>query len=381
MNISKMRRQLDQINCDIFESYLKGAGWVDDGDIEGLASIWHRPEKENYIFEVVLPRVKSVKGYLQRLYEALKSLAAFEERDIAAVIESVQNFYSDMVKVRVVHLDVEEGSIPLDDGVLLVEKARDLLAATTMSAFKKQKYFSGNRSQEVQAYLDKLRLGQTEVGSFIVNVLAPISNEVVVQEDSELISLGRAVTMNLARSLSAVQRSMESFKESEDFIHFEEAVSKGVSANLCDALIGLSGTEHTRDLTISIQPGGGEAEWQNIPLVHSFDAVMIPYLKSASNFYKGNYIIKNYQAYGVVTGMKHLQSEDFGVISVKSLVNGVERIISIQLDMIEYWEALVAHAQGRMVSCMGDLNVNPRSAQLLEPTKFSVSGAGGLFDD
>jgi uncharacterized protein YwlG (UPF0340 family) len=32
----------------------------------------------------------------------------------------------------------------------------------------------GRRSPEVKAYIDSLRLGQTEVGSHIVNVIAPV---------------------------------------------------------------------------------------------------------------------------------------------------------------------------------------------------------------
>lgn len=380
MNIQKIRDAISTIAPDRFSNYLTATGWLEDGKVEDIAGVWHRPEPSNYSHEVIQPKMTSVRGYFQRLKEALDAVALYEQCDISKVIDRIQNFFSDLVKVRVEYSDVKNGSIPLDDGVLLVEKARDLLVATTMSAFKKQRYFSGNRSQEVQDYIDQLRLGQTEVGSFVVNVLAPISHANERQQDSEEISVGRAVTINLARSLSAMRESILEFERSENLLSFEGAVQRGASANLCDALIGLSGISNTRDLTVTIRPGVGEAGSQEFSLVHYFEARLVPYLKSASEFYKGNYVIKNYQVSGVVTGMKHQQYEDFGIISVRSLVNGTERVVSIQLEMAAYWDSLVAHAEGKLISCVGDLNVNPRSVQLLNPSKFTVDGVGGLFD-
>ncbi|TOO51119.1 hypothetical protein CGH34_25850, partial [Vibrio parahaemolyticus] len=123
------------------------------------------------------------------------------------VLKEIESFYSDSVKIRVVHSDVEEGTIPIEDGVLLIEKSRDLLAATTLSTFSKKAYFTGQRNTEAQNFIKQLRLGQTEVGSFIVNLIAPIPETINSQLDQDEMSVTRAVTNNLSRSLVALEKA------------------------------------------------------------------------------------------------------------------------------------------------------------------------------
>jgi len=381
MSNLQLLQLIEEISQNQLVGYLKNKGWIIDGKIGDQAVIWHRSEEHNYENEIIQPTAEATRGFTQRIKEAIDTLVEFENRNAISIAEDILNFYADLVKIRVVHADVEGGTIPLDDGVLLVEKARELLVASTLSTFKKQKYFSGSRSKEVQNYLEQLRLGQTEIGSFVISLISPIQIQFQNQSDANQTSLTRSVTTNLARSLNAISNAINKYAETGNIFHFEEVVSCGVSANLCDALIGLSGSSKARNFVISIQAAGAECGSQDISKLHSFTPLQMPILERASEYYKGNFVINGYDVFGIVTGMKRQPEDDSGMITVKSLVNSLEKNVSVQLCMKDYWEAVHAHESGAYVSCTGNLYVTPRSANLFEPRDFKVNINHCLFDD
>ncbi|WDE08809.1 hypothetical protein SG34_033490 [Thalassomonas viridans] len=371
---SQLKNTSANVQPKNLKSYLLSKGWVAEGEVLGQATIWHRPEENYYDFEVIQPKSADVNGYVQRVVDAVIEIASFEERDALKVLKDINNFFSDSVKIRVVHSDVEEGTIPIEDGVLLIEKSRDLLAATTLSTFCKKAYFTGQRNAEAQSFIKQLRLGQTEVGSFIVNLIAPIPEIVNSQLDQDEMSVTRAVTNNLSRSLVALGNGLESYEKSESVFEFESIIQNGVSANLCDALVGLSGFSKSRAFTISICRAGIEADTQELPTQFSFFPQQVPTLELASAFYKGNYVIKSYEAFGVVSKMTHLPDDDFGEITVRSSIRGVEKNVSVQLPLENYWQAVHAHESSEVVSCKGSLSVTAKSAKLIEPYEFKIVG-------
>lgn len=380
MNRENYLKLLNDISPIQLSSYLEKKGWIKDGNIGSKAVVWHRAEDDNYDFEVIQPIDVSVRGFTQKLNEAITSISEFEKRNSHLVLDDILNFYADLVKIRVIHNDVESGSIPLDDGVLLIEKSKELLIASTLSTFKKKKYFSGSRPAGAQDFISKLRLGQTEIGSFIVNLISPVTVNSKTQEEADKTSLTRSVTTNLAKSLTSISSAIKQYSEDQNIFHFEEVVANGVSANLCDALIGLSGSSKSRSFEINIKLAGVELEEQNVITHHSFKPNQLPAIESASEYYKGNYVLNDYTAFGLVTRMKHIQGEDFGEVTISSKVNGSDKNVTVQLSLDDYWSAVHAHESVSYVTCSGNLIVTPKTATLIEATGFSVSENRDLFE-
>lgn len=363
------------------EMYLLSTGWIENGSISDKAKVWHRPEEKNFDLEILQPINEGLKDYSQRLYEAIRNLSEYENRTPLKVISDLKNFDSDIVKIRVIGPDVDGGAIPIDDGVLLFEKAKELLVSSTLSTFKKKRFFSGSWPALVKDFMNTLRFGQTERGSYIVNVIAPVSHFSEKELPEADCSITRSISNNLARSLGATMVALENYKKTNDLVSFEGAISCGVSANLCDAIIGMSGALMSRDVEISIELGASEKDSQEIIRTHRFTSGHIPMLSTASEYYKGNFVIKNYEASGLVIRMDHEPTEDFGVIRVTSSVNGTDKNISIQLNLDDYWEAVKAHKPRLPVVCQGDLHVTSRSAILADPRNFRVIHDVDLFKE
>ncbi len=363
-------------------SYLSYSGWVADGVINDVAQIWHRQEKEFESFEIVQPITKDIKDYNQRVYDLIEVLAELEKRSISGVINDLSNFFADVIKVRVIHEDVKEGSIPLNDGVLLFEKAKELMVSAVKSTYSKRKYFGGGKpSDEIFDFLQKMRLGQTEHGSYVVNLIAPITYKEEQQEELVKNSVTRAITENLSRSLTAIDRSIEEYKSTQIMSSFDSAVESGVSANLCDALIGISGELKNRDVRVSISLSGAEENLREIKQDHAFDSSAIPYLQIASDYYKEYYVLYDQVVSGLVTKLSHEENEEIGVIYISASIHGDEKSVKIELPIESYWQAHSAHKKLLLIECLGELHISPRSAKLLNINNFHVITSEDMFDE
>ena len=100
-----------------------------------------------------------------------------------------------------------------------------------------------------------MRLGQTEQGSFVVTLLSPVvpplmqltfdlGSEQLPEDDS----LERRMTKHLASALRAARKAIEGTVGGESDA-FAEVVSKGVSANLCEALDTMIAPFSTMDVS------------------------------------------------------------------------------------------------------------------------------------
>ncbi|MEW8305082.1 MAG: hypothetical protein AB2724_18930 [Candidatus Thiodiazotropha sp.] len=363
-------------------SYLSYSGWLAEGVVNDVVQVWHRKEKEYESFEIVLPLTIAIKDYAQRILDLVKVLAEFEQRSELEVINDLCNFFADVIKVRVIHDDVKEGSIPLNDGVLLFEKAKDLMVSAVKSTYSKRKYFGGGKlADEIVNFLDKMRLGQTEHGSYVVNLIAPIMYKEEQQEELVKTSVTRAITENLSRSLNAIDRSIEEYKSTQSMSSFDSAIESGVSANLCDALIGISGELKNRDVTVSISLSVAEKDLREIKQEHTFDSSVIPYLQIASDYYKEKYVLYDQVVSGLVIKLSHEENEEIGAIYIYASIHGDEKAVKIELPTDDYWKAHSAHKKLQLIECSGDLHVSPRSAKLLNVKNFLVHENPDMFDE
>lgn len=373
-------KDLIKISPEKIAQYLSSKGWTIAGNLNQIANVWHPEKGDDH--EILQPLKTELKDYFNRINDLLETLSDYENKDVLEILKTIQQFDADVVRIRVIHEDVENGSIPLNDGILLFEKAKDLVTSAVKSTFSKKKYFSGGKlPEETSEFLNSMRLGQTEHGSYVVNLIAPIVLQDNEQTDFDKVSITRAVTDNLANSLSAIDYSIEKYIETSKESCFDSAVEKGASANMCDALIGLSGEAKNRSININISLSGIEKSRKEITLEHTFDNSKIPYLERASEYYKDNYVIYNKTVSGQVTKLSYEEGSDTGVIVIEAFVNDKDKNVSIELPTTDYWDAHSAHKKKLIVECVGDLHVTSRAAKLLNSSGFKVLGDEDLFDE
>ena len=99
--------------------------------------------------------------------------AETSEQDELATYRDLINADRDVIRVRSFGGD-DDGSVRIDAGVEMVVQARQMLLAAACAARSPQPLFRAGASKEASDYMSRVRLGQTEHGSFVVALLAPV---------------------------------------------------------------------------------------------------------------------------------------------------------------------------------------------------------------
>lgn len=370
-------RQVDGLGPMHLRLYLGASGWFEDGELGKFATIWHRPDSEDA--EVVLPESTRAKDFSARMLDAVGVLGAFEGRSPLEIANAIAGTANDTVRIRVFHSDVDGGTIPLEDGVLLNQKARDLMAAVALSTISKRKHFEGPRPPEAVEYLASLRLGQTEEGSYIVNVIAPsVIPATNNMETIPLASFSSVVSDTLTSSLAALSTAVDSFVHEADLTVFDAAVSKGVSANFCDALVGFSGSERTRGFEVSVAHAkSGQPHIE--PMTFVFDSMGVSSIVAAAEYYRDNYVVDGIVVSGFIKRLDRKPGDESGTVTIAATLRGVDKNVSVELGKTDYLEAVTAHRANEIVRVSGDVHVTARTAKVLNPTDFRVIRPGDLF--
>lgn len=367
-------RQPPPVSVEQLQAYLRSKQWFEDGKIRSVATIWHRHQDEDA--EVVLP-FANAKDFRQRVYDALTALASFEKCAVSDVISNVKRIFSDVITVRVIHADTKDGTIPINDGVLLISKAKDMLSAAAHAMYAKRRHFFGATPKQARNYLETFLLGQTEIGSYVVNVIAPnqaiFDFDQVIEDPTTLVAdgLAQAITLSLVIGLEALEKASEKYEMSGELKVFDAAIQSGASANLCDALLGFSGEKRNRTFELSVNAAAGPM-FENEPRQFRFERRHVEVLEKASGYYKNDYVLPDRILTGHITKLVRPKDETAGTITLDSFLNEVDRKIRVELTGDDYHLAVIAHDKGQLVRVRGDVHIKSKTAELINPKNFGV---------
>lgn len=354
-----------------FARYLTVKSWQIAFELE-YAVIWQR-ELGHQILEITLPKPSAEDRY-EVLKKTLEKLAKIEEKTVETLKLNISNQYTDKLSVRVVGESVEDGTIPLDDGVKLFEKTKHLINALALSAKKKKAVFGHNSGgKDVTEFMSQVRLGQTQIGSYIINLSYPVEN-IEVKEQNEIIqaiSFSRSVSHNLVNSLKKLKEKITHYENNPT--SFAELIPEGVSHNLCEAIIGLSGSEQQRQVEIKLQAGEISDEAMPSEINIQFDQNEIKVVQIASKYYQGEYTLPHYEIIGKIVGLHSSNLAEGGYIQVPCKIGDKTVEIRIDLPPEQYQLAAEAHKTEQQVRCKGEnLYINKKKGRLQKLTSINI---------
>ncbi|KHN66220.1 hypothetical protein DH17_03880 [Acinetobacter oleivorans] len=162
--------------------------------------------------------------------------------------------------------------------------------------------------------------------------------------------------------------ALTKYQKKQNISFFQESVSNGVSANLCDSLIGMSGKNENYDIEISIK-----SRKTKITNKHLFSSSSVQYMKIATDFLKGQNSVVNYTVIGTVINLKQQPNENHGTVTIKFKYEGKMRSIKLRLENPDYLDAVKAHANKKTVSITGDLYISGKNTDLLNFKKLIIN--------
>jgi hypothetical protein len=357
--------------------YLRARGWSVDGTV-GPFTRYARGANGDRA-EIEVPRGSEYRDFALRMAEVLEAIARFEKRSQIDVLQDLSVAGADVVRVRLVGSELGDGSVPLEDGALLVERVRDVMLASACATVHPRGFFGTRKPTEAVDYVRKLRLGQTERGSFVVKVLSPVAPLLSMEEagvffpETEPPPFERRVTETLLQGAEAARGAAMEAGATGILAPFEEAVARGASANLCDGLASMLLMDRPyAALELSVAWAG------NRPAPSLVDRVRVtrevaPLLASAAQQLKAKAPREDFEIEGYVVALDNPDTLRLGgTIVVAAAIDDKTRRVRVALGAEDYRVAIDAHARMARVSCAGRLQKSGRQYELRDAQEFTI---------
>jgi hypothetical protein len=357
-------------------AYLRTTGWQPVGATD-RHSVWAK-RTGNDEYEASIPARRTLADYATRIGELLRTLEAAEGRSQLAIYADLQLSSSDVVRLRVIDDDLSDGTVPINDGVALVDRARDMVLAAACAAVRPRPRYHSRHPDQANQFLDGVRLGQTEHGSFVLTVISRVAPS--LGEDTGVLldePFERRAVISLANGIAAALTAAESSSVDNAFGPFQDAVSAGVSANLCEAIVGVvGGVEHNRSLEVRFSWARSRPAPDGVPERIFLPGDVMPVLDQASRIWKQRSPLDEYEFIGTVVKLARPDAAEEGRVTLFGPVEDQQRHVTVVLDPQDYSVATRAHDERSPVTVTGDLGRagngtyvlnNPRGFQLLPP--------------
>jgi hypothetical protein len=360
-------------------AYLRAKGWRQEADLAGKGSLWLLQGPSGAEFDVTLPARRELGDYVLRMAEVLSTLADAEGRSQLDVLRDIQITTADLIRVRAPSRDAEDGTLPLDRAVAFVERSRDMMLAAACAAIDKRPVFAKRKAQQAMDYLGHVRMGQTERGSYVLTILSPVPPELrpaqgtllpVEPEDP----YERKVTRTLIDALKALEEAARDAAVEGNMRPFQTAVTRGVSANLCDAVVGLSAVSLEEGLDVQVSWSRTRPVDGAIPSRVIFGSDSIPLMDEAARQFREAASWDDVEVEGVVTRLVRETSATEGDVTITGSVDGQMRRITLRLDPNTYSQTVQAHDERRTVRCTGELVKEAGGYRLKDPRHFEILG-------
>ncbi len=157
-------------------SYLRVQGWRQEADLNGKGSLWRRGSGNGHDeADVTLPLRRDLGDFELRMREVVRTLGRVERRPEAEILQHLLTTSSDLIRVRAPSREAESGSLPLEQAVAFVARSRDLVLAAACAAVGKRASYPTRKPTKATDYLSRVRMGQTERGSYVLTILSPVT--------------------------------------------------------------------------------------------------------------------------------------------------------------------------------------------------------------
>jgi hypothetical protein len=374
--------QVESLRPRDVQHYLVSRGWVaDEAESSPAATVYRHPILEDA--EIALPLRRELGDYTLRMADVLQTLAIVEKRPILEVLADLSAPPSDILRLRVSASDATLGNLPLNEGIQLLRGGRDMLLSSACSVLRPQAFHPEKSLKHASDFIKECRLGQTERGSFVATIIAPVppafEGLLFGADDEEFLEaaepFSRRVTTRLMAGLDIVDHAIRTARLDPIF----NGVDEGVSANLCEAVATMRppGDQSRLDIRMSWSRSRPRLP-RGIPQVVSFSQADFPIIEEAGRRLRERATPQRERFVGKVFSLQSeiasLFDDLMGKITIRTEVGGQTARVKVVLNRDDYKLACDAHRDEKRVAVTGIIHhdVKIRVYELSEPSDFEV---------
>jgi hypothetical protein len=372
------RDQVESLRTRDVQLYLVSRGWVtDEAESSPVASIYRDPAVADA--EVELPLRRDLGDYTLRMADLVQTLAIIEKRPLLEILNDLSGPPSDVLRLRVSAPEATLGNLPLDEAIQLLRGGRDMLLSAACSVTRPQAFHPEKSLKQASDFIKECRLGQTERGSFVATIIAPVPpafRQTALFQDGEANEpFARRVTTRLMNSLNIVDRAVKT-AQLDPILN---GVEEGVSANLCEAVAAMMppGDQSRVDIRMSWSRSRPKMP-EGVPQAITFSQADFPILEEAGRRLRERATPRRERFAGKVfslqSGIASLFEDLVGKIVIRTEIGGQSARVKVVLNRDNYKLACDAHRDEKRVAVTGVIHhdIKVRVYELSEPSDFAV---------
>lgn len=236
------RSALSSLSVVSLRAYLESRGWKNEGPWGNRPALIYVMEHAGQTWEILLPARDTVADYAENMAQTLVVLAAVEGRSQLNIFYDLKGAGSDVISMRSLN-GAEKEPLSLRQSALLLNHAYDMIASAARAVERPRATYRGPLSADVAEYLNSVRPLQGDYQGYALSLHSPVPAGFGIQEDMGddfYVPFPRRATLRLAQVLERSSMAISSAVTDDTVESFRQAVSHGVSANLCDAVAELA---------------------------------------------------------------------------------------------------------------------------------------------
>lgn len=372
-------KNLKGITSASIEKYLLFTGWIRDDTFRN-PRMWVFKNKLNPELIIAVPASEKATDFYPRVYSLIQTLSAINEKSEQEIIDSLKSAYTDRLQFRIITKESKGGKIPLDYAARCIEGLKDLVLYAAC-AEENAKPVCARTYNSAKRALERFQFGQTQIGSFIINIDVQVADE-----ENEQLYLAEAtippeeppehkIIKRIGTAITQIDNVANRQVEVGDLI--EDAYIDGITANMCDALAKLN-PEKSEDVMIETSVYYAEALTQTVepPKICTLDNAHFLFIDEISKRYKDCTLIEDVTLEGTIKMLSKSTSndgdEEENTVRLLTKIDGQMRSITLHLSPENHMLACNAYRDDNEVNVSGTIDKSGKYWFFTEVTEFKV---------
>ncbi len=362
---------LDKILPFHCEAYLKHNDWSKLGirkDSQGpVESAWEKSINDK-AYRIFVPLDTELSDYKFSIVFLIEKLKKLEERNYESIICDLLNANTDTFRV-IVYKDQPEVNLSFKKADTLLEAVYEMFASASQAVYemfahrKPKSVYSFKKPLEVENFLNALKLGHTERGSFIITIHGPALSpriNTLFEDNFEDESFERSSMIKIPGLINLAQK----LSIDPSVANINEAVNDGLSANFCEALANATDVIdkgiHFNFSWASIRPPLSNWIEKNNFYVRSDESKTI---REIGKNLKVKYPEYDVEVKGHIIKLDRDKDAETGKITVLDENVNPHRKVIVELNKDDYKKSTDAHRDCKAITIQGD--IEKKSSKLI----------------
>lgn len=255
--MKNIEKYINLLHNDKVCQYLSLKGWHEISTLfEGKVRQFLAPNKE---YAILIPISREFSDYYRVMHDSLSVIAAYDNKTLNGLFNILINPSSDILKWRIADDNTSLGAISFNTMLDNIDNIKNILASTCIDIMNPSQYHKKVMVSDVQYQIASYKFGQTEIGSYILNLVSPLGfyQYQLFDPSVEELPMNRRINMRMLKTINDIQQSvLENSSQLDDNV-----ASGSISVNFLTALTKIYDDNKDSDVSIS-------AAWDiNIPTI------------------------------------------------------------------------------------------------------------------